>query len=97
MLDGLVLQIVLTVLVIIAAAVAAVWFIAGLTQKSAVWIVALAVPLAAGVASLGGCVITTQLPRHAKACHPFASRRGIIVSAPTGGDLHHRPFLRHYS
>jgi len=50
MLDGLILQIILTTLVIITAFITIVWFLCGLTKKSAVWIVALAVPVAVLVA-----------------------------------------------
>ena len=46
MLDGLVLQVVLFALVVIAAVLAAIWFVAGLNKKSAAWIVTCAVPCA---------------------------------------------------
>ena len=52
MLDGLVLQVVLTALVIISAIIGIVWFVCGLNRKSAVWIVACAVPVAVGIAVL---------------------------------------------
>ena len=45
MLDGLILQIVLTALVVIAAVILAVWFIWGFNKKSAVWIIMLSVPV----------------------------------------------------
>jgi len=43
-LDGLVLQVILTALVTIAAVVLTVWFIWGVNKKSAVWVIALSVP-----------------------------------------------------
>jgi len=54
MLDVFILQIVLFALVIIAATVAAVWFISGITKKSAVWLVTLAVPCAVAAAVIAG-------------------------------------------
>lgn len=45
MLDGFVLQVVLMMLITIATAISIVWFVCGITKKSAVWIVALFVPL----------------------------------------------------
>jgi len=50
MLDGLILQAVLVALVTIAVIFTTVWFIGGLTQKNAVWIIALGVPLALFIA-----------------------------------------------
>jgi len=50
MLDGLILQAVLTALVIIAMAFAIVWLVSGITGKIAVWIIGLVVPLALGLA-----------------------------------------------
>lgn len=50
MFDGLVLQIILFTLVFIAAVLAAVWFMCGITKKSATWIVAFAVPFAIAAA-----------------------------------------------
>ena len=46
MLDGLVLQIILTAIVIIAAVLTITWFMGGINGKRAVWIVGLGVPLA---------------------------------------------------
>ena len=51
MLDGLVLQIVLAALVIIAAIIGVIWFVNGITQKSAVWIITCIVPCAVVVAA----------------------------------------------
>jgi len=45
MLDGLILHVVLTMLLVIAAIVAIVWFVWGLKEKSIMWIVVLAVPI----------------------------------------------------
>jgi len=53
MLDGLILQIVLTALVVIAAVVLVVWFVWGIKEKSATWIIALSVPIG---------VITSLIP-----------------------------------
>ena len=50
MLDGLILQVVLTALVIIGAVVAVIWFIWGLKEKSVIWIVIVTVPLGVIVA-----------------------------------------------
>jgi len=57
MLDSLVLQIILLVLVIIAAILLAVWFVCGITKKSATWIVRLAVPCAV-IAAVALCALT---------------------------------------
>lgn len=50
MLDGLVLQAVLGVLVIIAAVFSIVWFVSGITGKNAVWIIGVVVPCALAAA-----------------------------------------------
>jgi len=52
MLDSLILQVVLTALVIIAVVVAVVWFVWGFNKKSAVWIIALSVPIGIAVAAV---------------------------------------------
>jgi hypothetical protein len=52
MLDGLVLQVVLMVLVVISAVITTIWFVGGITKKSATLIVALSVPFAVVVALL---------------------------------------------
>ena len=50
MLDGFILQIVVFAVVLVAAILAAVWFVGGITKKGAAWIVGCAVPCAVVVA-----------------------------------------------
>ena len=57
MLDGLVLQVVLGAVWIVTATIAIVWYIVGITRKSAVVIIAVLVPVVVCVAVLL-CVIT---------------------------------------